>query len=216
VADAIAGGGVSTYNSTQPLLLKPKEVSVVNRTRFDFRWAALFVVVAIVAAAPAIASGVARYAKNAGKVDGLSADELVRANSVVTDGHVSNFRSRGFANIHRIRFDAPVKGVLMLWSGVNAEWDDDSEPGTYSEIVARLTVDRRVAGSPQRAEISRSTNVGTQHIGLSAAIPVKAGPHRIVLQARTAAGEALTYLRGRHTEFLFVPYGPSGTQGSLN
>ena len=188
----------------------------MRKTRFDLRWAALFVVVAIVATAPAIAGGFARYAKNADKVDGLSSDELVRAHSVVTEGHLGHFRSRGFVNVHRVRFDAPVKGVLMLWSGFNAEWDHDSDPGSYADIVARFLVDRRVAGAPQRSEISRSTQAGTQNIGLSAAVPVKAGPHRISLQARTSAGEALTYLTGRHTEILFVPFGPKGIQGSLN
>ena len=103
----------------------------------------------------------------------------------------------------------------MVWAGLNAEWDDDSQPGSYSEIVARLTLDNRPAGTPQRAEISRSTRAGTQHVGLSAAIPVKVGTHRINVQVRTARGEALTYLRGRHVEILFVPFGSQGVQGSL-
>ena len=167
------------------------------------------------AVAPAVADDVAEYARNAGRVDGLSADEIVRASSRVNSAHLSNFYSRGFSNLHHSRFVAPAKGVLMVWSGLSAQWDEDSDPGTYAELVARITVDRRSIGAPQRVEISRSTRAGTQPMGLSAAIPVKSGPHRINLQARTARGEALTYLHGRHTEFLFVPFGAEGVRGSL-
>lgn len=171
--------------------------------------------VALVAVAPAVASNFAEYARNAGRLDGLSADEIVRASSRVNTAHLSNFYSRGFSNLHHSRFVAPGKGVLMVWSGLSVQWDEDSDPGTYAELVARITVDRRSSGAPQRVEISRSTRVGTQQVGLSAAIPVKAGPHRINLQARTARGEALTYLLGRHTEILFVPFGAGGVRGSL-
>ena len=188
----------------------------MRRMRLDLKWVALVIVVGLAAAAPAIAEGVARYAKNAGKLDGLSANEMVRASSGVNDGHLSDFHSRGFTNIQRLRFEAPVKGVLLLWAGVNAEWDEDSAPGSYAEVVARLTLDRRVAGAPQRAEISRSTRAGTQHVALSAAVPVRPGPHRIFFQVRTSEGEARTYLRGRHVEMLFVPFGSRGLQGSLN
>ena len=188
----------------------------MERKRLDLKWVALVITVALALAAPAIAAGVARYAKNAGKLDGLSANEMVRATSAVDDGHLSDFHSRGFTNIQSLRFEAPVKGVLLMWSGVNAEWDEDSAPGSYAHVVARLMLDRRVAGAPQRAEISRSTRAGTQHIGLSAAVPVKPGPHRISFQVRTSEGEARTYLRGRHMEMLFVPFGSRGFQGSLN
>jgi len=189
---------------------------VLRRIHFDFRWTVFLVVVAVIASAPAIAAGIARYAKNSGKLDGLSASDLVRATSAVNEGHLSDFRSKGFTNIQKLRFSAPVKGVIVLWSGVNAEWDDDSDPGSYADFVTRLTVDRKAVGVPKRAEIERSTKSGTLSVSVSAAVPVKAGPHQIHLQARTASGEALTYLRGRHTELMFVPFGRSGRQGSIN
>ena len=187
-----------------------------RRFRNDLRSSAICVVlVALVAVSPAVASGVARYARNAGNVDGLSSDELARASSSVNSGHLSDFNSRGFTNIQRTRFVAPVNGILMMWAGVNAEWDDDSRPGAWADLVGRFTLDNRAAGAPQRVEISRSTRAGTQHLGLSAAVPVKAGPHRINVQVRTARGDALTYLRGRHVEMLFVPFGSRGVQGAL-
>ncbi len=166
-------------------------------------------------AAPSVASRIADYARNAGKVDGLDANELIRASSSVAPGHVSDFHSRGFANIQRCRFVAPRRGVLMIWSGFSAGWDDDSEPGSYAALVARLRVDGRAAGAAQQLEISRSTRFGTQHLSLSAAIPVKAGPHKIAVQLRTARGDALSYVHPRHTETLFVPFGSRGVQGSL-
>ncbi|MDQ4145504.1 MAG: hypothetical protein M3198_17545 [Actinomycetota bacterium] len=169
----------------------------------------------VLAAAPAVASRVADFARNAGKVDGLDANELVRASSSVATGHLSDFHSRGFANVQRSRVQAPVKGVLLVWSGLSVGWDDDSDPGTYAGMIGRIRVDRRVAGAPQQLEISRSTRAGTQHLSLSAAVPVKAGPHRVSVQLRTAQGEALTYVHQRHVETLFVPFGSRGVRGSL-
>ena len=169
----------------------------------------------VFAAAPSVASRVADFARNSGKVDGFDANDLVRASSAVASGHLSDFHSRGFTNIQRRRVEAPVKGVLLVWSGFSVEWDDDSDPGSYAGLIGRLRVDRRIAGAPQQMEISRSTRAGTQHLSLSAAIPVKAGPHRISVQVRTARGEALTYIQQRHVETLFVPFGAKGIQGDL-
>ena len=165
--------------------------------------------------APSVASRVADYARNAGKLEGFEASELVRASSSVTGGHRSDFHSRGFATVQRTRFVAPVRGVVMVWSGTSIGWDDDSDPGTYASIAGRIAVDRKPAGAAQRVEISRGTSAGTQRLSLSTAVPVKAGPHRINLQLRTAAGEALTYIHPRHTEWLFVPFGSRGMQGQL-
>lgn len=181
------------------------------------RGLALLVVVlgSLVISAPSVASRIADYARNAGKVDGFDAGDMLRASSSLASGHRSDFQSRGFANVQRTRFVAPVRGILLIWSGTSIGWDDDSEPGTYASIVGRITVDRKPAGIAQRAEISRGTSEGIQPLSLSAAVPVKAGPHRVNLQLRTAAGEALTYIHPRHTETLFVPFGSTGVQGAL-
>ena len=193
-----------------------RRIGLFQRVRRDFRPLLVAVTASVfLAAAPSVASSIARYARNAGKVDGFEANELARASSAIASGHISNFSSRGWANIQQTRVVAPAKGVLLLWAGSSAEWDDDSEPGSYATLIARLTVDRRSAGSPQRVEISRATRAGTQHLSLSAAIPVRAGSHRIAFQLRSAAGEALTYVYPRHVETLFVPFGNRGAQGRL-
>ncbi len=103
----------------------------------------------------------------------------------------------------------------MVWGGLSVGWDDDSEPGSYAELVGRITIDRRLAGAPQRVEISRNTSKGTQHLALSTAVPVTRGLHRINLQLRTGSGEARSYIHPRHIETLFVPFGPSGIQGTI-
>lgn len=187
-----------------------------NAIRRDLRPIVVALIISVLGvAAPSVASSIAKYARNSGKVDGLDANDLVRASSAIASGHVSDFSSRGWANVQGTRVVAPVKGVLLLWAGSSAEWDDDSDPGSYATLAARLAVDRRPAGSPQRVEISRGTRAGTQDISLSAAIPVKAGPHKIVFQLRDVAGEAMTYLHQRHVETLFVPFGSRGVQGRL-
>lgn len=172
-------------------------------------------VLVVVAATPSIASRIADYARNAGKVDRLDASDLVRASSSIATGHRSDFNSRGFASLQRTRVEAPVRGVLLVWAGMSAEWDDDSDPGTYAGLVGRVRVDRRSAGAPQQVEISRGTRAGTQHLALSGAIPVAAGSHRVDVQIRRASGDALTYIHQRHIETLFVPFGKRGEQGSL-
>ncbi len=173
------------------------------------------VVAAGLAATPSVASRVADFARNAGKVDRLDASDLVRASSAIAGGHRSDFNSRGFATVHRTRAQAPVRGVLLVWAGLSAEWDDDSDPGTYASLVGRVRVDRRIATAPQRIEISRETRAGTQHMALSGAIPVPAGSHKVELQVRRSAGDAFTYIHQRHIETLFVPFGKAGRQGTL-
>ena len=169
----------------------------------------------VLATAPSVASKIADFARNSGRVDGFNADDLIRASSAVATGNLSDFHSRGFVNIQQTRVAAPVKGIILVWTGFSAEWDQDSDPGSYAGLLARLRVDRQVGGVPQQMEISRSTRAGTQHLALSAAIPVKSGPHRINVQLRTTRGEALTYLHQRHIETLFVPFGRKGLQGEL-
>ena len=186
-----------------------------NRKK-DLRWAlALTAVLAIAGAAPSVASRVADYARNAGKVDGFQASDLARASSTVASGHISDFKSRGFANVQRARVEAPVRGVLLVWAGLSAEWDDDSDPGSYSGLTARVRVDRRVATAPQQIEISRSTRAGTQHLALSGGIPVQAGSHRVILQLKSARGDAFTYINQRHIETMFVPFGRNGDPRTL-
>ena len=182
----------------------------------NWRWSVVTVVLCIsVVAAPSIAARVADFARNAGKVDRLDANEIVRASSAILSGHKSDFHSAGFANLQRTRVTAPVKGILMVWAGLSVGWDDDSSPGSYASLVGRITVDRRRASAPQRVEISRDTAAGTQHMSLSAAVPVTAGPHKVALQLRTSAGEARSYIHPRHIETLFVPFGTNGVQGAI-
>jgi hypothetical protein len=176
---------------------------------------ALTAVLAVGGSAPSIASRVADYARNANKVDGLHASDLARASSTVASGHISDFKSRGFANVQRTRVEAPVKGVLLVWAGLSAEWDDDSDPGSYSGLTGRVRVDRRIATAPQQVEISRSTRAGTQHLSLSGAVPVQAGSHKVILQLRSARGEAFTYVHQRHIETMFVPFGRNGDPRTL-
>lgn len=182
----------------------------------NLKWAfGLTFALAIGGAAPSVASRVADYARNAGKVDGYHAADLVRASASVAGGHVSDFKSRGFANVQRSRIEAPVKGVLLVWAGLSAEWDDDSDPGSFANLVGRVRIDRRVVGAPQQIEISRETRAGTQHLALSGALPVQAGPHKVIVQLKSSRGDAFSYLHQRHVETLFVPFGRRGDPATL-
>jgi len=152
---------------------------------------------------------------NSRRVGGLRASQLVRASIARRRSHIAGFRSQGWASIHGAPVTAPTAGVVLVWGQFAAEWDEESEPGTFAGLRARLTVDDRVAGQPQAVEINRSTRAGTTPVSLSAAFPVDRGTHRVRIQARRSEGEALTYLRPRQTTTLFVPFGDDGRAGKL-
>lgn len=226
--------------------------------RRDLAAAATSVVaVAALASAPAVADGVAEYARNAGKVDGIDAvraaapagrragklvatnqlghlpprvvgtapnsrrvgkmlpHEIIRASARSSSGHIGNFHSRGFTRIHGSRVMAPRRGILLLWGQFPVEWDEDSEPGSYASLSATFAVDDERVGVPQVIELDRATRRGTVPVSLQAAVPVDAGPHRVAIQLRTTAGSALAYIRPRHTQTLFVPFGNDGGRGIL-
>lgn len=157
--------------------------------------------------APAVAGHIADYARDANKVDGFHASDLASATGRSRTGHLEDFQSAGYATIHRMSVEAPVKGYVLAWANFSAKWDDSSEPGSFAELSSRITLDGRRVAPTQHFEISRSTLAGTQTVALSGAVPVKAGSHRLVLQAKRAGGEALAYIYPRHLQALFVPFG---------
>lgn len=152
---------------------------------------------------------------NSKRLGGLESEELVRASIARRKSHISEFDSRGWASVHNNGVTAPADGVLLVWGQFAAEWDEDSDPGTFAGLGARLTVDERVAGQPQIVEIDRSTRAGTTPVFLSGAVPVEKGSHRVRVQARRTEGQGLIYLRPRQTTTLFVPFGNDGIQGRL-
>ena len=158
-------------------------------------------------AAPAVAGHIADYARDSNKVDGFHASDLSRVVGGSRTGHIEEFQSGGYATIHRSRVEAPVKGYVLVWANFSAEWDDSSEPGSFAELSSRLTLGGRRIAPTQHFEISRSTLAGAQTVALSGAIPVKAGSHKVVLQAKRADGEALAHIYPRHLQALFVPFG---------
>jgi hypothetical protein len=159
---------------------------------------------------PALAGHIADYARDSNKVDGFHASDLSRVVGGSRTGHIEEFQSAGYATVHRARIEAPVKGYVLVWANFSAEWDDSSQPGSFAQLSSRITLDGRRVAPTQHFEISRSTLAGTQTVSLSGAIPVKAGTHRVVLQAKRAGGEALAHLYPRHLQALFVPFGDVG------
>lgn len=184
--------------------------------RLDIRSA---VVAAVIAAAllgaPAVAQRIADYARDAGKVDGFNASELTRAGAAARIDHLENFHSGGFATILRKKVIAPVRGVVLAWGHFSAEWDSDSDPGSFATLAARLRIDDRAMGPSQHIEMGRSTVAGTQAIVVGGAVPVKPGAHVLTLQLKRTEGSALTHIYPRHVQTLFVPFGNDGSQGSL-
>lgn len=184
--------------------------------RMDLRSAVVTAVVTgTLLGAPAVAQRIADYARDAGKVDGFNASELARAGAAARTDHVENFHSGGFATILRKKVIVPVKGVVLAWGHFSAEWDSDSDPGSFATLVARLRIGDRKMGPSQHIEIGRSTVAGTQAVVVGGAVPVKPGAHVLTLQLKRSEGSALTHIYPRHLQTLFVPFGNDGSQGSL-
>ena len=176
---------------------------------------AVCAIVAVAAVTPAVAQEIADYARNAGKVGGLRPASLARASLGRRQSHIEDFASSGWTTVHGVSAHAPARGIFLVWGQFSAEWDDDSDPGTYASVAARVTIDDKTVGQPQFFEIDRVTKTGTLPVSLSGAIPVEAGAHRVRIQVRRRDGSALTHLFPRQTQTLFVPFGDSGEQGKL-
>ena len=171
----------------------------------------------LVATNPAgyLPGGIVQTVPNARRVQGFTPDRIVRAGERVSSGHIENFHSRGFAGVHRSSVTAPGRGILLLWGQFPVEWDPDSEPGSYTSLAATFAVDDEQVGVPQLVEVERGTRRGTIAVSVQAAVPVDRGRHKVALQLRRTAGNALVRVLPRHIQSLFVPFGDGGVRGEL-
>ena len=175
-----------------------------------FRRHAETIVVAMVTALVTGAVPAIAIIANADRVNGFHANQLVRAgykkNNASQDFNPSNYQT-----ILSKSATAPVKGILVVWGNVDAEW----KSGTGSTTLqARFRVDGHSVGIPDTEQ--QIDNTGFYHsnsVALAAAVPVTKGKHAVVLQAYTT--DAAIILQGRSINTLFVPFGNGWKQGIL-
>jgi hypothetical protein len=145
---------------------------------------------------------------NADKLDGLDANQLVRATTVSTAASVNDFDACAFTTVLTRNVNAPVAGILLVTGNLMATRDiTDPDP---ADVAIRVAVGATVATVPQATGLL--TDDGNREAGVSAtgAIAVGAGTHAVNLQASECEA-GLAFLSDRSITTLFVPFGNDGT-----
>jgi hypothetical protein len=156
-------------------------------------------------------NNILRSARDARRLNGFLANELVRASFGGRIGDVGDFDYESFTPIHAISSRAPVDGILLVWANYTLERDAQSPSDSVAGIASRVSVDGRATGT-QMAEITSAGRTSARTIALSTALPIPAGSHEVTLQAKRSYGRARAYMRSIRLQTLFVPFGNSGVQ----
>src|SRR2546423_5200744 len=133
-----------------------------------FRRHAETIVVAMVTAFVTGAVPAIAIIANADRVNGFHANQLVRA------GYKKNnasqvFNPSNYQTILSKSATAPVKGILLVWGNVDAEY----HAGTSTTLQARFRIDGHSVGIPDTEQ--QIDNTGFYHsdsVALAAAVPV--------------------------------------------
>ena len=169
------------------------------------------VLVAMVTAVVAGAVPAAAIIANADRVDGFHANQLVRASHKNNNTPLDNFNPGSYQTVLSKTAKAPVRGILVLWGNVDAEW----KTGTGSTTLqARILVDGHAVGTPDTEQ--QMDDSGFNHsnsAAMSVAVHVAKGKQKVALKAYTTEDPII--LQGRSITTLFVPFGNGGIQGTL-
>ena len=162
---------------------------------------------------------------NADKVDGLHANQLVRA-ATATAGNTGDpcggpaiftaFDSTTFTTTVLRQVNAPTDGVLLVFGRVSAE----RSSGSAGEIrlLGRLTVDGTQLGGQAENSYDDAVSLSCQEgrtMSLSGAVSVTAGNHTVAVQiakSTSSGGTASVYVGNAAVTTLFVPFGNAGGQ----
>lgn len=148
---------------------------------------------------------------NAHRVDGLHANELVRATTLSSTTFTDDFDTCAFTTLLSKTVTAPTSGILLVWGNVGAVRDvTDGNPGTLGVQVA---VDATAVTTEQAVHLVDS---GTREGSAQAtgATPVSAGSHTVDVQA-SQCGIGTAFIVNQSITTLFVPFGNNGNQGAL-
>jgi hypothetical protein len=149
---------------------------------------------------------------NADRLDGFDASSLVRA-AQGTGGAIDDFGTCDPAtDLVTLQVNAPVDGILLVWSDIRWNWDADSPPGQYPTLDDLVWVDASLLGFARNTVDSADRYDRSQQ---SFATPVTAGAHTVKLQARECAS-GLAVIAASNVMTLFVPFGNDGGQGALS
>ncbi len=146
---------------------------------------------------------------NADKVDGYSADQLVRVASVTGD---SPLRDGTTGTVATTRINAPASGFLVIDAG-----SDFSSFNGDAFVDCFVEVDNTVApGSERRIDLNGVSNVNQQEdCSTNTVVPVSSGNHTVELVSGelVSGADGIQYV-DTALSAIFVPFGGSGTQPS--
>jgi hypothetical protein len=164
-------------------------------------------------------------AKTARLLEGFAASDLVRASSgsagsatdPCTGSPIANdFASATFASLLDKTVAAPKAGVLMVTATVVAERDSDVA-GTGRFLVRTIMDGAQIGGTGEVVLEAGSTSAcdDAKTTTIHAVVPVSAGSRHLAVQLRRTDGPGAAYVGYANISTLFVPFGSSGAQGSL-
>ena len=148
---------------------------------------------------------------NADKVDGLQANQLVRAATISSTTAIDDFDTCAMTTVLSKSVTAPANGILMVWGTIEASKDFTDPDNALLE--AQVAVGGAAATVANSAYL-HFLGTGEATIAVSGAVPVTAGSKAVVLQAQECSA-GMAYIVNRSITTLFVPFGDSGTQGSI-
>jgi hypothetical protein len=160
----------------------------------------------LAAGATALTSGAATATAgiNASTLNGLHANEIVKASSVRSVASIDNFDGCSMQPIQSTKVKVPGKGYLLVWAGVGAARDTDNPDPAV--LTAQVKVGSAIAATRLSTHL---TDDGTEdsHIALSGMAPVaKKGTKTVRITAQECTS-GTAYIVNSAIQTLYVPFG---------
>lgn len=139
-------------------------------------------------------------------LNGLAANQIVRAGYAEELESLGDFSTRAFESIVGLTVTAPSTGFLMIWASINAEYDFSSQPDNV-DLECRIELDGERASiviDQEFADVAAGTNSG-ESIAFSTMTPVSGDVHDVDVTCRTT-GLGSVFVKQRSVMTLFVPF----------
>jgi hypothetical protein len=148
---------------------------------------------------------------NAHKLDGLHANQLVRATTLSSTTVTDDFDTCAFTTLLSKTVTAPTSGILLVWGNVAAAKDVTGvNPST---LGVQVTVDATAVTTEQAVHlVDQTSREGSAQA--TGATPVSAGSHIVDVKASECT-TGTAFIVNQSITTLFVPFGNDGNQGAL-
>ena len=151
---------------------------------------------------------------NSDMLDGLHANQLVRATTETDFTDNDNFDTCAWTTVTTKAVTAPTAGILLVWGNAWAQRDfDDADLAT---LQARVEVDAAVATTHVRTHLGNNASLTDidGFAAISGAVPVAAGVRNVNLQVQECS-TGMAFIAEKSITTLFVPFGNAGSPGAL-